>query len=209
VPPPTLKPKQVWIGIDPGFKGAIGAINERGHFLWVRDMPSTIRDDTSERTREFDLRGLASIVRDASLSPDPHVFLEYPTTRPDESAESSKRFGVGLGLLEGMFAYAGIPAVRVAPNKWKGRLGLVGKERDPMAAREQAVRFAEAFIPGCSCGILRGSRGGLLDGRAESLLIAWEALTSTRAGLAAQPYETRLARVMFGGGRRKRKGGPF
>lgn len=207
---PSLKARQasaVWIGIDPGFAGAVGAINERGEFLWVRDIPVTEKD--GGRSREFDLDGLVGIVCECARSPNPKVLLEYPTTRPDESAESSKRFGVGLGILEGMFTFAGLPPLRVAPNKWKQRLGLMGKSNDPLAAREQAVRFAMDFIPGCDHSVLHGVRGGLKDGRAEALLVAWEGLTGTIVGLRNLPYETRLARLMFGGGNRKRKGGPF
>lgn len=205
---PSIKARQaeqVWVGIDPGMSGGIGALNEKGEFLWVVDMPITHEG----RTGEFDLDELVSIVCEVARSPDPHVRMEWPTTRPDEAAESSKRFGVGLGLLEGMFAFAGCPAVRVAPNKWKGRLGLKGKEFDQFGARKQAVEFAENVLIGLHPNAVRGVRGGLLDGRAEALLIAWEGLTSTVAGLRSLSYEMRLARMMFGGGRRKRKGGPF
>lgn len=205
---PSLKAhhaEQVWVGIDPGFSGAIGAIDEHGRFLWVRDMP--VRGEG--RTSEFDLDELAGIVCEVAHYRDPHVRLEWPTTRPDESPESSKRFGVGLGILEGMFAFAGCPALRVAPNKWKGRLGLKGKEFNPLAARQQAVDFAKEVIVGLHEGDIVGVRGGLLDGRAEALLVAWEGLTSTVAGLRNQPYEMRLARLCFGSSKRRRKGGPL
>lgn len=197
--------EQVWVGIDPGFSGAIGAIDEHGRFLWVCDMP--VRGEG--RTGEFDLDELAGIVCEVARYRDPHVRLEWPTTRPDESPESSKRFGVGLGILEGMFAFAGCPALRVAPNKWKGRLGLKGKEFDSHGAREQAVRFAIEVLRDIPADTLHGPRGGLLDGRAEALLVAWEGLTSTVAGLRNQPYEMRLARLCFGSSKRRRKGGPL
>lgn len=200
-PPPSLKPKSVWVGIDPGFSGAIAVIDERGRFLLAEDMP--VKGEG--RQSEFDLDHLVTIIAWISRLPKPRVFLEYPTTRPDESAESSKRFGVGLGLLEGMFTYAGMPVTRVAPNKWKGRLGLMGKDKDELKARQQAVEMATTFIRGMPDGALLGPRGGLKDGRAEALLIAWEALTCTMEGLRNQPVDVRLARVMFGGGRRRKK----
>lgn len=204
--PPSLKlhrAKEIWVGIDPGMSGAIGALNENGEFLWVHDMPILGRG----REGEFDLSKLCAIVDACCLDSLRTVLLEWPQTRPDEAPESSKRFGVGLGILEGMFYYAGIPAKRVAPNKWKGRLGLVGKENDPMKARLQAVEMAETFIRDMPPGTLRGPRGGLLDGRAEALLIAWESLTETMAGLRNQPEDVRLARMLFGSSRR-RKGKP-
>ncbi len=206
---PSLKArrsKEVWVGIDPGFSGAIGAINERGEYLWVLDAPITALG----RSGEFDVETLCEIVCEIARSPNPRVLLEWPTTRPGESPESSKRFGVGLGLLEGMFTFAGVRPARIAPNKWKGRLGLRGKDADPDAAKRAAVTLALSVISGCSHSVLHGPRGGIRDGRAEALLIAWEGLTGTRTGLAALPYELRMARVMFGGGaRRKRLGGPI
>lgn len=205
---PSLKArqaKQVWVGIDPGVHGAVGALNEKGEFLWVVDMPTR----GEGRSGEFDLAGITDIVCEVARSPDPHVRLEWPQTRPDEAPESSKRFGVGMGILEGMFAFAGCPALRVAPNKWKGRLGLKGKENQQLESRDQAVCTAEQLIPGMPANCLRGVRGGLLDGRAEALLIAWEGLTSTMVGLRNQPYEVRLARLSFGNSKRRRKSCPF
>lgn len=206
--PPSLKArhaKSVWIGIDPGQHGAIGALNERGEYLWVRDMPTIGQG----RAGEFDILEICNIVEEVARSSDPRVLLEWPATRPDEAAESSKRFGVGLGILAGAFGMAGMVPQRVAPNKWKGRLGLKGKAHDPLAARQQAVDLAMQVIPNLPKTAVYGPRGGLLDGRAEALLIAWEGCTSGLAGLAALPLEMRLARVMFGGGRRQRHGIPF
>lgn len=208
--PPSLKArqsKQIWVGIDPGMSGAISAINEKGEFLWVEDMPVI----GEGRKGEYDVLKIVRIVREVGKHPHPRVLLEWPTTRPDESAESSKRFGVGLGLLVGACAASGVLPERVAPNKWKGRLGLQGKEQDPLAARQQAVRAAEDFIIGLPPTALYGVKGGLKDGRAESLLIAWEGLTRTREGLLNQPEDVRLLRALMGGSKARRKvsGDPF
>ena len=203
--PPSLKAAQskiLWVGIDPGVKGAIGAINEHMEFCWVEDMPVV----GEGRTGESDLCSLAEVVVRVAGHSSPRVLLEWPQTRPDEAPESSKRFGVGLGILEGMFSFAGCEVKRVAPNKWKGRLGLKGKEQDEYAARLQAVEMAEGFIKAVPAGTLRGVRGGLKDGRAEALMIAWEAATGTLDGLRNLDFETRMARLTFGS-RRRRKGG--
>lgn len=203
--PPKLKPipqGQVWIGIDPGMKGAIGAIDTHGRFLWVKDLPVTKQG----RKGEFDLPGIAAIVEEISQYASPRVLLEWPTTRPGEAAESSKRFGVGLGILEGMFVAKGHKPERISPNGWKGRLGLSGKKDNQRGARQQAVDMAEEFIRDMPEGAVRGPRGGLMDGRAEALLIAWEGLTRTVTGLRNQPEDVRLARMILGSGKRRRKG---
>jgi hypothetical protein len=203
-PPKILprKPSRLWVGVDPGVHGAIGVLDEKGRFISVEDMPIT----KEGRQGEFDITRLCAHIRHLqALCADCHVFLEWPTTRPGEAAESSKRFGVGLGLLEGAWTMAGCRPIRVAPNLWKGALGLLGKADDPLRAREQAVRMAEEFVVGMGPGTLRGVRGGLLDGRAEALLVAWWAVTRTREGLAAQPEDVRMARLLFGGGGRRKR----
>jgi hypothetical protein len=199
--PPTITPR-FYVGIDPGFEGAIGVIDVRSRYNRVWDMPT--RGDEG-RGREVDVAELLRIIGEIDCSGRVvGVFLEWPQTRPDEAPEASKRFGVGLGNLEAAFMASGHTVTRVAPNKWKGRLGLSGKAGDSAESREAAVRMAEEFILEMPPGTLRGPRGGALDGRAEALLIAWEAMTCTREGLEGLDSETRLARVMFGSGRRRR-----
>lgn len=201
---PPLDP--VFIGIDPGFAGAVGVITVKGKFVACWDMPtSTLMGEG--RHKEFDVEALADIVATLACWKVRAVHLEWVQTRPDEAPEASKRFGVGLGLLEGMLTYVGLRPERVAPNKWKGRLGLIGKsEGHEVESRNQSVYTAERFIPTVPAGLLRGPRGGAKDGRAEALLIAWAALTATIEGLRHQPEDVRLARVVFGSRRRKRRG---
>jgi len=204
VPPPSLdarRAQSVWVGIDPGQKGAIAALDQHGRFLWVRDMPIM----GEGRRTETDVPGLIAIAREVGGCNRVRVFMEWNQTRPDEAPEASKRMGVAYGHLEMAFAMAGCRPERVAANKWKGRLGLQGKSLDAVGARKHAVQTAETFIQGLPLGSLWGPRGGALDGRAEALLIAWEALTSTLEGLRNQPEDVRLTRIMFGGSRRRRK----
>ena len=199
--PPSIS--RLWVGVDPGFQGAIGVIDSHGKFVACEDMPVL---GASGRKQEFDVPRLCVIARHLSKWKVERVILEFPTTRPGEAPESSKRFGVGLGLLWGIFEAHGLRVEKVAPNKWKGRLGLIGKSEQPQAAKLQAVEMAERFISDVPPNVLRGPRGGLKDGRAEALLIAWEALTCTAAGLKNQPKDIRIARMLFGPSRRRTKG---
>lgn len=201
--PPSLKSRVLWVGIDPGFSGAIGVIDDIGRFSGVYDIPT--KGDKG-RKQEFDVLELVkladSVVARCTAS---RCLLEWPSTRPDESAESSKRFGVGLGLMEGIWSVLGCPPERVPPNLWKGQLGLSGKAADPLKARQQAVDLCLLNIPTMPRGAVYGPRGGLRDGAAEALLIAWWGWSRTAAGLRAMPEEARLMRLMFGGSRRRRR----
>lgn len=199
-PPPLGR---FWVGIDPGFQGAIGVIDSHGRFAAYEDMPVI---GAPGRKQEFDVPRLCAIARHLSERSIERVCIEFPTTRPGEAPESAKRFGVGLGLLWGIFEAHGLTVEKVAPNKWKGRLGLMGKAGQAQAAKLQAVEMAERFIWDIPSNVLRGPRGGLKDGRAEALLIAWGALTCTAAGLKNQPKDIRIARMLFGPSRRRTKG---
>lgn len=204
-PPPKLpKVERVWVGIDPGFAGAIGVIDQAGRYLDCFDMP--VRG--TGRGSEMDLMRLCEIITWIKQWPIERVRLEWVQTRPDESPESSKRFGVGLGNLEMAFLWAtGHTVERVAPSEWKPRLGLVGKEKDALAARKQAVQAAYTFIRCLPDKALEGPKGGLKDGRAEALLLAWEGLTRTRQGLLNQPEDVRMARLLMGSSRPRRRSG--
>lgn len=199
-PPPTSR---LWIGVDPGFQGAVGVIDEHGKFVACWDLP-VIGDPG--RKQEFNVPLLCRWIKSLSQWRVERVCMEFPTTRPGEAPESAKRFGVGLGLLWGIFEAHGLRVDKVAPNKWKGRLGLMGKTGQAREAKLQAVDMAMRFIRDVPPDALRGPRGGLKDGRAEALLIAWEGLTRTAEGLKNQPKDIRIARMLFGPSSRRTKG---
>jgi len=189
VPPQIPKRSLAVVGVDPGVSGAIGVLGPDTRFLEVHDLPVI----GVGRKGEFDADALFVLASGIALKyNNPLVRLEWPATRPDEAAESSKRFGVGLGLLWGVFIAVGCEVERVAPNGWKGRLGLSGKAGQARYSRQQA---ADA---------VRGPRGGLLDGRAEALLIAFEHVSRTQAGLRAMDPHIREARMLMGGKRRRK-----
>jgi len=201
VPPQIPKRSLAVVGVDPGVSGAIGVLGPDTRFLEVHDLPVI----GVGRKGEFDADALFVLASGIALKyNNPLVRLEWPATRPDEAAESSKRFGVGLGLLWGVFIAVGCEVERVAPNGWKGRLGLSGKAGQARYSRQQAVEYAERFLPGLPADAVRGPRGGLLDGRAEALLIAFEHVSRTQAGLRAMDPHIREARMLMGGKRRRK-----
>lgn len=161
-----------FVGIDPGFKGAIGALNSQGCLSVLWDIPLYIHEFRKRRKHEINVQHLDAIFRMLTTLPDPQVILEWPTTRPGEEAEASKRFGVGLGQLEALCAAYKLPMVKLPPNKWKMDLGLPGKKADPLAARKACDEVLRV-VPDLERSVVFGPRGGPLDGRAEALLIAW------------------------------------
>ena len=154
-------------GIDPGFEGALAWMNAAGSSLHVRDMPITTTK--KDRQREYDLYGLRDVFSHLRRLPGTYVGIENPTTRPGEGSERSERFGRGKGYLEAFAFCKGLQYVKIAPNLWKGRLGLDGKEH--AGANERAAELFEQLYPQWAA-LIRGPRGGILDGRLDALLIA-------------------------------------
>ena len=112
--------------------------------------------------------------------------MEWPSTRPDEAAEASKRFGVGLGNLEALVVAHGMDITRVSPNKWKQDLGLPGKKNPNYTVTESkraACKEALRVVPNISATSVFGPKGGPKDGRAEAVLIAWWAWSRTVHGM--------------------------
>lgn len=174
-----LRPYLHYVGIDPGFSGGIAIINAAGTFVRVFDMPVT--DTEKDRQREIDLAGLESVFRNIGHYPDCFAGLEFPTTRPGEGAERSERFGRGKGYLEAFLFLLRFEYARISPQLWKGRLGLPGK--DHAGANATCAAMFDKLYPTRSA-MIRGPRGGIIDGRLDALLIAHFLRTCGEGGIS-------------------------
>jgi len=154
-------------GIDPGHTGALAIVNAAGTTARVWDMPMTKAD--KDRKKEIDLDQLHTIYREFKHRPGLVLGIEQPNTRPGEGAERSFRFGKGLGYLHAFAHLLNIDYYLLAPNLWKGRLGLPGKS-DPEALKTCAAMLDRNYP--AAQDLIRGPRGGLKSGRIDALLIA-------------------------------------
>lgn len=161
---------KMYVGIDPGFTGAIGLIDDRGEYMEAWDLPV---GGGSGRNREFDEAGLNLLVyrlrQMQEMGIDLVVGLEKPASRQGEAAHSSHRFGEGIGMLRGMLSAHMIGYRKISPNLWKGRLGLPGKQI--RGANKACAQYLVTFYPVAER-IVYGSKGGVKDGRLDALLIA-------------------------------------
>ena len=195
-----------FVGIDPGFSGAVGSISEDGSDVWVCDMPVKMRGKT-KKYKVLDCRRLYDVLQASGMFCGV-VGLEDPTTRPGEGAERAARFGRQLGMLEMALTLAGADFELIAPALWKGRLGLAGKETDRRS--EQGHELFKRFYPDHEA-LLYGPRGGLKDGRLDALLIAHWLRTRTLGGMQAiadkfgKDSPEAMALVLGGGKKKRRK----
>lgn len=109
-----------FIGIDPGFTGAVALYCPNADLLVVEDMP-VIKEPKSGRTVLNNHR-LFQLLRPSV----PHVtaMLEMVSARVGQSSPATFRFGQGYGSIEMALAGHEIPTHYITPSKWKKYFGL-------------------------------------------------------------------------------------
>jgi crossover junction endodeoxyribonuclease RuvC len=120
------------IGIDPGGSGGIAWHD--GERARVVKMPATLQD----------LWELMNNIRQDSFREGSWAkttaYLEQVHSMPGQGVASSFKFGNGFGHLEMALTAAGIPFVRVSPQKWQGALGCrTGGDKNVSKARAQEL----------------------------------------------------------------------
>jgi len=193
-----------YVGIDPGFLGGIAVIDEFGvPQVW----PLPITDKGGRRGKEYDLGALNVRFRVIkSMYPSHDIGLEWGTSRPGEVPESARRYGVGMGQLEGLMWAHRLNHERVNPVTWKKKLGLKGKTKKGWEG--QSAAMFKLFYPD-HMDLITGPRGGLKDGLCDALLIAHYMRMQTLAGLTSIKEtcdDTARQALLLGFGRTKFKG---
>lgn len=147
------------VGIDPGLTGAAAKLVD-GELIDVFDMPNY---DGRVDARELSLR-----LREWGT---PYmVVIEDVHSMPGQGVSSTFKFGRSVGAIEGVIGALSYPHTRLTPQRWKQKMGLVGKDKDASRgmARELWPIYADQFARKKD------------DGRADAALIA-EAWRRTNA----------------------------
>lgn len=151
-------------GIDLGLSGAIAALDaEARRILWIEDMPTLEIIVGKKARRTIDLHRLLNLLQSLSDTGCTLAVVEEPGFRPSQMGMGTIGYGFGLVM---MGCFCTDPAVRtetVQPSGWKASL------RVP-AEKSAAVKRAVTLFP-AHAHLFYGSRGGPLDGRAESAMI--------------------------------------
>lgn len=150
----------MWLGVDPGFTGAIAAISHEG-VEHVIDMPLVKTRHGAGSRNEL----CAHTLRDELLALQHQhgkirlALVEQVSVRPGQGVTSSGRFMEGYGLVCGVMAALCIPTEKVRPATWKKYMGL-GSDK------EQSLALARAKWPAAECFTLKKHHG-----RAEAALL--------------------------------------
>lgn len=172
------KSQTVYIGIDPGLSGAIAVITPEAYS--VHDMPTLwvvagrkrntktgkMVDKGHNEYNIAEIKRLLVQVRDTAHSKGYPVqlWLEKVHAMPGQGVTSMFSMGVGLGIIQTIPICLDLQLNFIAPQTWKKAV-MAGQGKEKAAS----VYRAQQLYPNA---VLTGPMGGLLDGRAEALLIA-------------------------------------
>lgn len=156
----------VFLGIDPGFTGAIAAYRPKDGNLRVYDMPTITTDTGKRRIDTCHLRLILQSWKDyVTLAVIEEVgagvYVDARGQRRGQGASASFAFGRGYGEVLGLLAGLYIPSLRVRPGVWKPMLKL---NRD----KNTSLELARKEFPGHAHYFARKKD----DGRAEAALLA-------------------------------------
>ena len=148
----------IFIGLDPGFSGAIALLGDEGS-AEVYDMPTFT---PSKGKQQLDFANLARILGEAAQRGPCNAAVELVASRPGQGISSTFRFGQAYGAAIATLAASKIPYELITPATWKRGFRLIGCEKED--SRRRALELFPALAAE-----LRFKKN---DGRAEALLIA-------------------------------------
>ena len=159
----------LFVGIDPGLTGAIGAVDVGGMYVKVQDTPSMLRlrdEGAGEpvQVRLPDCVGMSFLIlrlmEEAGGATELRVTIEEQWARPRQSAQSTFITGGGFWAWLGVLAACGVAVMEVSPQAWKREYGLLGKGKEGSRGR------ASAYFPAAPLSLKKHHN------RADALLLA-------------------------------------
>lgn len=157
----------LFVGIDPGLKGAIAMLDAGGDVVLLADLP-IIRDLS---LAWVDGQAMQSLILGALEGRSAVAMIERVSSMPGQGIASSFQFGVGFGSLLSILQALSIPLHFVTPGVWKKSYGL-GKDK------HASLHKARLLFPTAELHLAKH------DGRAEALLIARYALNRSKQAVA-------------------------
>ena len=149
----------LYIGIDPGLRGALAVIDEALDVIALHDVPTLTLKARGGNTQQYDLPGMAQLLR-PYVGQSAHVTLEESQAMPGQGVRSTFTTGVGFGAWLALLAALEIPYTRVRPAVWKRMFMLRGQDK------EAARLLAQQLFPSTDLRLKKHHN------RAEALLLA-------------------------------------
>lgn len=153
-------------GIDLGKLGAIGVVNTDDmtvHAVWAMPLIPTMTGAKKNRT-EIDVRPLFQMLQTLADIGVVLVTCEAPGYRPGQSGAGTVGLGWGYIRMGCHVTDPGLRLEKVQANAWKAGMKVP-------TVKDAATKYAANMFPAAQ-GQFYGPRGGVLDGKAEAVLIA-------------------------------------
>ena len=167
----------IYIGIDPGQKGAITAIEydseTQKKYCDMLDMPLLPE-------KGIDSKSVFHMLYKLKEKDTVFCVIEKAQSLPSQGSSSGFNYGTGYGKIIAVLEILEIPFEEIRPVKWKKEFSLVTKKNKKgkvktKEKKQSSVNMAIKLFPTLKKEFY-GVKGGLKDGRAESLLLAEYAL---------------------------------
>lgn len=142
----------IYLGIDPGAKGGISAINENGQVVFCEIMSRESLIEICKQVLELSDNKVIACV-------------EQVHAMPGQGVTSMFNFGKSAGFIEGVLETLGIGYQLVPPQKWKKEFSLSKTDKTASINVCKSLYPEQSLLPTERC--KKAS-----DGMAESLLMA-------------------------------------
>lgn len=142
----------IYLGVDPGSKGHIVAIDRNGKYIDVIQLSDT----------EHTIWGGIEEFRDLAYPNDLFATIEQVHSMPGQGVASTFKFGQGYGFVRGLLVASGIPHEYVRPQVWMKAMGI-----PPKTDKGANLGAAQRLYPH-----LKMSKSGLTTSYYDALLIA-------------------------------------
>lgn len=150
-----------YIGIDPGASGSLCLLDTDKNVIEFHDTPGNLV--TARSVYEWILACSTNWATRV-------IGIEDVQAVPGTAATSNFKFGFNVGLVRGIAECTGIGVDLIRPQAWQKAIGIVRKKGRTKAQLKKAVaEIALRLYPDAQ---ILGPKGGLLDGRADALMIA-------------------------------------
>lgn len=151
----------IYVGIDPGVKGAIGLYIPQHQKVFAIDLASDIRTCFNR---------INNLKTDYIVK---KIMVENVSSVPGTSANSNFKFGRSAGIAEAIAACSGYGYDLVRPKAWQKEIGVPqGKKFTPTQLKKEVANICLRLFPNAN---IKGPRGGLLDGRSDAIMLAYYA----------------------------------
>ena len=152
----------VYLGIDPGAKGALCFLDIDNRKLAFRPTPCL----------EFSAAELRKTVMAVNKTKDILMIgIEDVHAIHGTSAGSNFKFGYNVGAINALMETTGIGIDKITPKSWQNAVKVPTKKKagGPTQLKKAIASIALRLYPNAE---LLGPRGGVIDGRADALMIA-------------------------------------